>query len=154
MQQQSMTSWQNPRTFRTILSKWSFCDSPPTHPPTYHSWLVYRRPTDRSQFSYLNLSNFFFLFIIINWYIWRYISEVKVKVTQSCPTLCDPMDYRVHGILQARILESVAFPFSRGSSQPRDWTQVSHIAGGFFTSWATRKPIFIWYIKSYIWRRK
>ena len=38
---------------------------------------------------------------------------------QSCPTLCDPMDYTVHGILQARILERVAFPFSRGSSQPR-----------------------------------
>ena len=44
---------------------------------------------------------------------------VKVKVAQSCPTLCDPMDNRVHGILQARILEWVAFPFSRGSSQPR-----------------------------------
>ena len=57
-----------------------------------------------------------------------------VKVTQSCPTLCDPMDYRVHGFLQARKLEWVAFPFSRGSSQPRDQTQVSHIAGGFFTS--------------------
>ena len=40
----------------------------------------------------------------------------------------------IHGILQARILEWVAFPFSRGSSQPRDRTQVSHIAGGFFTS--------------------
>ena len=45
----------------------------------------------------------------------------------------------VHGILQARIPESVAFPFSRGSSQPRDQTQVSHIADGFFTSWTTRK---------------
>ena len=43
-----------------------------------------------------------------------------VKVAHSCPTLCDPMDYTVHGILQARILEWVAFPFSRGSSQPRD----------------------------------
>ena len=60
-----------------------------------------------------------------------------VKVIQSCPTLCDPMDCIVHGILQARILEWVAFPFSRGSSQPRDQTQVSHIAGEFFTSWAT-----------------
>ena len=48
------------------------------------------------------------------------------------------MDYTVHGILQARILEWVAFPFSRGSPQPRDQTQVSCIAGGFFTSWATR----------------
>ena len=42
--------------------------------------------------------------------------KVKVKVAQSCPTLCDPMDYSVHGILQARILEWVAYPFSRGSS--------------------------------------
>ena len=64
---------------------------------------------------------------------------MKVKVTQLCPTLCDPMDYTVHGILQARILEWVAFPFSRGSSQPRDQTQVSHSAGRFFTSWATRE---------------
>ena len=45
--------------------------------------------------------------------------QVKVKVTQSCPTLCDPMNYTVHGIFQDRILEWVAFPFSRGSSQPR-----------------------------------
>ena len=45
--------------------------------------------------------------------------------------------YTAHGILQARILEWVAFPFSRASSQPRDWTQVSYIVGGFFTSWAT-----------------
>ena len=68
---------------------------------------------------------------------------MKVKVAQSCPTLCNHTDYKVHGILQARILEWVAFPFSRGSSHPRDWTQVSHIVGGFFTSWATQgKPIF------------
>ena len=60
---------------------------------------------------------------------WNY-----VKVAQSCPNLCNPMDHTVHGILQVRILEWVAFPFSKGSSQPRDWTQVSHIAGGFFTS--------------------
>ena len=47
-------------------------------------------------------------------------NEVKVKVAQSCPTLCDPMVYTVPGILWARILEWVAFPFSRVSSQPRD----------------------------------
>ena len=46
----------------------------------------------------------------------KIICIMKVKVTQSCLTLCDPMDYTVHGILQARILEWVAFPFSRGSS--------------------------------------
>ena len=91
----------------------------------------------------------------------------EAKVPQSCPTLCDPMDYTVHGILQPRILGSIVtylplgflwlafkgkllsynsvtgsdgsppIPFSRGSSQPRDWTLVSRIAGGFFTSWAT-----------------
>ena len=60
--------------------------------------------------------------------------KMKVKVTQSCPTLCDPMDYTVHEILQARMLEWVAIPFSGGSSQSRDQTQVSHIAGRFFTS--------------------
>ena len=49
------------------------------------------------------------------------------------------MDYTVHEILQARILVWVDFPFSRRSSQPRDQTQVSYIAGGFFTSWATRE---------------
>ena len=51
------------------------------------------------------------------------------------------MDYTVHGILQARILELEAFPFSRGSSPSRDQTQVSCIAGGFFTTWATREDL-------------
>ena len=60
------------------------------------------------------------------------------KVLRSCPSLWDPMDCgpsgsSVHGILQARILEWVAKPSSRGSSQHRDQTQVSHIAGRFFT---------------------
>ena len=55
--------------------------------------------------------------------------KVKVKVTQSRPTLSDPMDYTAHGILQPIRLEWVAFPFSRGSSQPRDGTQASLIAG-------------------------
>ena len=59
---------------------------------------------------------------------------LKKSHAQSCPTLCDPVDYTVHGILQARILEWVAFLFSRESSQPSDRTQVSRIVGGFFTS--------------------
>ena len=71
-------------------------------------------------------------------------SEAKVKVAQSCSTLCDPMDFTAHGILQARILESVAFPFSSGSSQPKDQTQVSHIAGRFFTSWAAMEAQEYW----------
>ena len=76
-----------------------------------------------------------------------YLLALKVKVAQSCPTLCDPIDYTVHGILQARILEWVAFPFSRGSSQPRDWNQVSHIAGRFLPT----EPIvcFIFFLSLY-----
>ena len=67
------------------------------------------------------------------------ILHVCVKITQLYPTLCEPVDcsmsgFSVHGILQARILEWVAFPFSRESSQARDQTQVSCIAGGVFTS--------------------
>ena len=70
----------------------------------------------------------------------------QMKLAQSCLTLCDPMDYTVHGILQARILEWVAISFSRESSQPRDWIQVSHIAGGFFISWATREAQEYWWV--------
>ena len=67
--------------------------------------------------------------------------SVCVLVAQSCTTLCESMDcspqgFSVHGILQARLLEWVDMPFSRGSSQPRDRAQVSHIAGRFFTVWA------------------
>ena len=51
-----------------------------------------------------------------------------MKVAQLCPTLWDPVDYTVHGILQARILEWVAIPFSRGSSQSRGRTQVSRFS--------------------------
>ena len=71
---------------------------------------------------------------------WSFSIRSKVKVVQLCPALCSPVAYIVHGILQARILEWVAFPFSRGSSQPRDWTQVSHIAGRFFTTASPGKP--------------
>ena len=74
----------------------------------------------------------------------RWESKVKVKAAQSCLTLCDPMDNTVHGILQARIPEWVAILFSRRSSQPGDWTQVSRIKGGFFTSWATRETQEYW----------
>ena len=66
------------------------------------------------------------------------------RVTQLCPTLCyltdcSPPGSSVHGILQARILKWLDIPFSRGSSLPRDRTQVSYIAGSFFTVWATEK---------------
>ena len=72
------------------------------------------------------------------------VESVKVLVAQSCPTCCDLMDYSalvssVYGILQARILEWVAIPFSRASSWSKDRTQVFWIAGIFFTLWATRE---------------
>ena len=79
-----------------------------------------------------------------------HISNVVVKeesesdITQSCRTLCGPMDCSpphssVHGIFQARVLEWVIISFSRRSSWPRDWTRVSHTAGRRFTVWATRE---------------
>ena len=80
-------------------------------------------------------------------------ASMGAKLLQSCPTLCDAMDYSppissVHGILQARILAWVAISFSRGSSWPRDQTWVSCIAGRFFTIWATREvpPPWVWLI--------
>ena len=71
-------------------------------------------------------------------------SETESEVAKSCPTLCDPVDYSttgssIHGILQARVLEWVAISFSRGSSWPRDRTQVSRIPGRCFNLWATRE---------------
>ena len=79
---------------------------------------------------------------------WTFIMTFIIKwnwseITQSHLTLCDPMDCSllgssIHGIFQARLLEWVAISFSR-SSQPRDWTQVSHTVGRCFTVWATRE---------------
>ena len=79
--------------------------------------------------------------------IWKIIDTCRhmyIYLTQWCPTLCDPTDCSlpvcsVHGVSQARILEWVAIPFSRGSSWPRDQTQVSCTAGRYFTGWATRE---------------
>ena len=73
--------------------------------------------------------------------MYYHFSGTEMKVAQSRPTLCDPIDYTLCGILQARILERLAFLFSRGSSQSRDQTHVSRIAGGFFASWATREAL-------------
>ena len=78
--------------------------------------------------------------------VFRFALSIAVVVlaAQSCPTLCNPIDCSplgpsVHEILQARILEWIVFPFSRGSSQPRDQIRVSCIAGSFFNVWATRE---------------
>ena len=78
--------------------------------------------------------------LLCPWY-WKNEKWVKTKVAQLCLTLCDPMDYTVHGILQARILEGVPFLFSKGSSQPRDQTQVSRTRGGFLTNWTIREKL-------------
>ena len=82
---------------------------------------------------------------------------VCVLITQSCLIVCDPMDCSplgssVHGILQARILEWVAIPFSRGSSQPRDLTPVSHIGDRFVTIWATREACTVSYNTFKSWK--
>ena len=80
--------------------------------------------------------------------IWRGLNdgekESESEITQSCLTLCNPMDcslpgFSVHGIFQARVLEWAAISFSRGSSWPRDQTQVSCLAGRHFILWATRE---------------
>ena len=81
------------------------------------------------------------VYLLIKW-------KSESELPQSCLTLCNPMDCSlrgssVHGNFQARVLEWVAISFSRGSSWPRDWTQVSRIAGTRFTIWATREVLFI-----------
>ena len=90
-------------------------------------------------------------------YFCIHLYESESEVTQSCLTLCDPMDcslpgFPVHGVFQARVLEWVAISFSRGSFWPRDRTQVSCIAGRCFTLWATREYyITIGLSKSCLW---
>ena len=153
-------------TLKVVSKLWCFCKQictslslPPSTP--HASWAISEEfwiKTPTSWWWLLNSGNVLKTtegIVCFNWvnYILNFVSIKpgqnsffagnrkwsEVKVAQSCPILCDPMDYTVHEILKARILEWVAFPFSRGSSQPRDQTQVSHIAGGFFTNWATRE---------------
>ena len=79
----------------------------------------------------------------LQWFLDQMISESASRSAMKTP--CLP-GFSVHGILQARILEWVAISFSRGSSQVRDWTQVSCLAGTFFTVWATKKANKWWEI--------
>ena len=110
----------------------------PTHPRTYthiHAHTCTYKHTHMHAYAYTHTHT----------YTCAHTCEsVKVLVAQLCLTLCDPMDcslpgFSVHEILQARILEWVAIPFPRGSSEPRGWTRVSRIAGRFFTIWAIRE---------------
>ena len=100
-------------------------------------------------FGYCLRSHQMFLKLLTYW-VWNTHAHTHThthtNVTQSCSTLCDPMDCSppgssLHGILQARILEWVAIPFSRGSSRLRDGTQVSCPAVRFFAVWATREAL-------------
>ena len=102
------------------------------------------------KFLNFNLISFFLIPVSQPGYsVFSYVSlesESESEVAQSYPTLCDPVDCSppgssIHGILQARILEWVAISFSMGSSWPRDWTQVSRIAGRRFNLWATREAL-------------
>ena len=102
------------------------------------------------------ISPFFLLICMHSLFTLDAALSQKVLVSQWCLTLCNPMDCSppgssVHGILQARMLEWVAIPFSKGSSWPRDQILVSCIAGRFFTVWATREAPPEIYI--YIWKQ-
>ena len=111
----------------------------------------HRRDNGYCQMLFLHLLRKYksFIFILSVYSILHWVSSFHVcvcKVSQSCPTLCDPVDCSfpgssVHGILRARILEWVAISFSRGSFQPRDRTRVSCIAGRHFILWVTREAI-------------
>ena len=82
-----------------------------------------------------------FLFILQSFY---HLYWMLVKVAQSCPTLCDPRDCSPPGSSVHRILQDTGLGnlhISRGSSQPRDWTQISCTAGRFFTNWVTREAL-------------
>ena len=101
----------------------------------------------RNQKHFVWSSEFYSSFVFLSSFLHEIGDYSNVKVFFWRPFtiyLISLMDSTVHGILQARILKWVAFPFSRGSSQPRNRTQVSHIAGGFFTSWATREAQQYW----------
>ena len=107
---------------------------PPSHYMKYlSSWYCWCFYPVQFEFCFWN---FFFREVLVYW--------SESEVAQSCPTPCNPMDCSlpgssVYGIFQARVLEWVAISFSRRSSQPRDWSLVSHILGKCFTVWANRK---------------
>ena len=112
-------------------------------------WIVVEKHYDSLTskcFMYINYSNITRTLTSLQVFTWGNWGAKRwgknVLVAQSCLTLCNPRDcsppgFTVHGILQARILEQVAIPFSRGSSPLRDWTRVSGSAGRIFTTWAT-----------------
>ena len=99
--------------------------------------------TLRNKFLLFTLKLYYCL-ILVNNVIFRNLFSSLIENESSSVVSYDPMDYTIHWILQARILEWVAMPFSRESSQPRNQTWVSHIAGRFFINWATREAQEYW----------
>ena len=136
-----MELWENTHT-HTHTCTHTWVDSPDTHTHQVQNWAL--SPGWWSGVAHVTMLTSCLAFLRFEMdSTWHWGPE-KVKVFQSCPTLHDPMDYTVHGILQARILEWVDFPFSRGSSQPRGSTQVFQTEGRFFNSWATREAQEYW----------
>ena len=87
---------------------------------------------------------------------WQKITKPKVKATQWCPILCDPMDYAAPGFSRPEYWEWVTVPFSRGSSEPRHQTQVSWIAGRFFpfeSSWGKKKNVSSLGLLNFTWSK-
>ena len=114
-----------------------FSNRPRVKPRIYRCFFLTRKPSSRwlSNLCLPLLSQMFSVPVIE---LRQIPSDQVSEVAQSCPILCDPMDYSlpcssIRGILQARVLEWVAISFSRGSSQPRDRSQVFCIAGRHFT---------------------
>ena len=113
---------------------------------TYREHLTMTQAFKENSYSNFVASDISFCFKSRGWKILKDINGggCYCLVTKSHLTLCDPMDcsppgFSAYGISQARILEWVAIPFYRWSSQPRDWTCISCIIGRFFTNWATMK---------------
>ena len=97
------------------------------------------QPNDSVSYIYINKTLCIYIYICVFFFTYAVCLVIHVQLFETPWTVAHQAPLSM-GILQARILEWVAMPSSRGSSHPRDWTQVSHIAGGFFTIWATRKP--------------
>ena len=89
---------------------------------------------------FVSLFAFFFLITILKGCEVMMCAVFWIAVWLCNSMNCSPAGFSIHGSVQARILEWVVIPFPRGSSQPREWTQVSYTEGRFFTIWATMEP--------------
>ena len=130
-----------------ISSEWSAFIKETTKKPNLFALLS---SSQMSSYNRISFSLSLFSVRVENWYSGSWSSDIESSSHSVMSSSLRPhVLYTVHGILQARILKWVAVPFFRRSSQPRDQTQVSCIAGRFFISWATRKPFKYWKICKY-----